>query len=206
MGMCYCSESLMFSNLSCIHCITQQLDCSRHITLVLIKKLHWHSVKQQTVYKILLVTFYCQLISSAPPYLADLHDTMSYSMSSNHLWVSSSTCRFRDQSFSLLAPQMWNNLPSDLKTLTTSLKRHLFKHTCSNTPVPCCLWLVPECITFNYAQCFKNLSTSWTDLFLRYNYFIYLFHVFLTWLEFLSRITASHYLVTLHSFTTSSIS
>ena len=108
-----------------------------HITPVL-QHLHWLPIKCRINYKLLLYTFMA-IHNLAPPYLSDLLHVVIptrslRSSSSIHLSVPPARLStMGGRAFSRSAPQLWNNLPPDLRncdSLTTfkkRLKTHLFR-------------------------------------------------------------------------------
>ena len=110
-----------------------------HITPVL-RELHWLPVKYRINFKILLLTFKA-LHGIAPSYISDLikvkHNTR-YSLRSNEgvcLMHPKGRMKksFRDRSFSMAAPTLWNNLPaslcsmSNISSFKSQLKTHLIR-------------------------------------------------------------------------------
>ncbi|KAG1925393.1 hypothetical protein F2P79_025577 [Pimephales promelas] len=108
-----------------------------HITPVL-QQLHWLPVQFRIQFKILLHTFKA-IHNLAPPYLSDLlHIATSSrslrSSSSFHLTVPPARLvTMGSRAFSCSAPQLWNSLPPDLRSVDsfplfkTRLKTHLFQ-------------------------------------------------------------------------------
>uniref|UniRef100_A0A3B5R938 Reverse transcriptase domain-containing protein n=1 Tax=Xiphophorus maculatus TaxID=8083 RepID=A0A3B5R938_XIPMA len=104
-----------------------------HITPVL-KSLHWLPVAQRIDFKILLLV-YKSLNGLAPQYIKDL--LLLYqpsrplrSSGSGLLCISRTRTKRGEAAFSIYAPQIWNKLPEDCKTLTSfksQLKTHLFR-------------------------------------------------------------------------------
>ena len=100
-------------------------------------KLHWLPVKYRIVYKILLLTYKC-FHGLAPDYLADLiqeyKPSRNLRSSSKRYLVSKSvaTTSYGQRSFYFAAPELWNDLPYNVKYSKTlvqfksSLKTHLF--------------------------------------------------------------------------------
>ena len=111
---------------------------SDHITPIL-RSLHWLPIHHRITFKILILTFKI-LHGQAPKYLSDL--LFLRSSSSLRPLRSTSTLqltpgprtktRYGDRSFSVIAPLLWNNLPShihnsnSLDQFKTLLKTHLF--------------------------------------------------------------------------------
>ena len=94
---------------------------SEHITPVL-RRLHWLPVRQRITYKILLLT-YKALNSMAPKYMADLLQPYTptrqvRSSSKNLLVTPKSNLKFyRDRSFQVAAPRLWNSLTNDIRSI-----------------------------------------------------------------------------------------
>ena len=108
-----------------------------HMTPVL-KDLHWLPVQQRIWYKIALLTFKA-LHGMAPTYICDLvkeHKPRRSLRSSSQQLLSlpplTKTKTYGDRSFSVAAPEIWNNLPrniraiSDVDLFKKCLKTHLF--------------------------------------------------------------------------------
>ena len=109
----------------------------------LIRELHWLPIKERIVYKILLLV-YKSLNELAPSYLSNM---LSYATPApsedmmclrSHTDTTRLTCNrtrttFGDNSFINCAPQLWNQLTSDIRSSATinafksSLKTHLYK-------------------------------------------------------------------------------
>ena len=110
---------------------------SHHITPVL-QQLHWLPVKDQTSFKLLLLTSKA-LHGLAPIYISELikpyNPSRSLRLSTlNYLSVpKSNTATYGDRCFSVAAPKLWNSLPGDFRyienlcTFKTSIKTWLFK-------------------------------------------------------------------------------
>jgi hypothetical protein len=125
--------------------IIKQASKSAHVT-PLLKKLHWLPVQQRIEYKIILLTFRA-LNGLAPPYIMDLLSRYMpsrtlRSMNGNLLKSHTYKCKaFGGRSFSSVAPNLWNGLPSSLRAISDeqafkrALKTHLFKITFD--------WLLP---------------------------------------------------------------
>ena len=110
-----------------------------HITPVL-KELHWLPIRCRVSFKVLLITFKC-LNGLAPEYLADLIKRYSpprVLRSNDSLSGTLIVPRFKKlkhggRSFSIVAPSLWNCLPSDIRNADTvslfksMLKTHMFK-------------------------------------------------------------------------------
>ena len=92
-----------------------------HITPVL-RRLHWLPVRQQTLFKVLVLT-YCAVNATAPNYLVQLlHHrnvtrTLRSGSSTDLLFVPTSrTVTHGDRCFTVASPTLWNNLPASLRT------------------------------------------------------------------------------------------
>ena len=105
-----------------------------HITPALIK-LHWLPVKSRIHFKIILLV-YKALNGLAPGYISDMlqHKTHAYSTrTSSHLIVPRFGGSYGKRNFRCVAPKLWNDLPEDLKTISSlsafkqGLKTHLFR-------------------------------------------------------------------------------
>ena len=117
--------------------VVKQLPRACHITPVL-KDLHWLPVKYRVDYKILLLTFKA-LHGLAPDYINDLlkpyHPSRTLrSSDDNLLTVPTSRIKsFGGRTFEITAPTLWNNLPFNLRQITSlqvfkkTLKTYLFK-------------------------------------------------------------------------------
>ena len=123
---------------------------SEHITPVL-QSLNWLPIHQRICFKVLLLVYkiYHKL---APVYLQDLVSFRSASTSSStrrlrsaataHLQLCPgprTVTRYGDRAFSSIAPQLWNNLPVDIRSaptldsFKTMLKTHLYNQSYCNT-------------------------------------------------------------------------
>ena len=123
---------------------------SEHITPVL-QSLNWLPIHQRISFKVLLLVYkiYHKL---APVYLQDLVSFRSASTSSStrrlrsaataHLQLCPgprTVTRYGDRAFSSIAPQLWNNLPVDIRSapsldsFKTMLKTHLYNQWYCNT-------------------------------------------------------------------------
>jgi hypothetical protein len=108
-----------------------------HITPIL-QDLHWLPVESRIKFKILLLTYKC-LNNLAPEYLSELLNLYLPSRSlrsANNLDLVIPVTRLKsygDRSFSYAAPTLWNSLPLEIKSASTSatfkhlLKSHLYK-------------------------------------------------------------------------------
>ena len=104
----------------------------------LLKKLHWLPVEQRIQFKILLTTFKC-LNGKGPGYLTDLliqHTPHRVLRSSGNSLLTVPRTRLKnygDKAFAKAAPELWNNLPIDIRSCNSvnsfkkKLKTHLFK-------------------------------------------------------------------------------
>ena len=124
---------------------------SEHITPVL-QSLNWLPIHQRICFKVLLLVYkiYHKL---APVYLQDLVSFRSASISSSSRRLRSAatahlqlcpgprtvTRYLGDRAFSSIAPQLWNNLPVDIRSapsldsFKTMLKTHLYNQSYCNT-------------------------------------------------------------------------
>ena len=123
---------------------------SKHITPVL-QSINWLTIHQRICFKVLLLAYkiYHKL---ALVYLQDLVSFRSSSTSSStrrlrsaataHLQLCPgprTVTRYGDRAFSSIAPQLWNNLPVDLRSaptldsFKTMLKTHLYNQSYCNT-------------------------------------------------------------------------
>ena len=115
-------------------------------TMPILKELHWLPVEQRIHFKILCIIFkLIRHVDSAPSYLTDIVQvcTPSYRTRScrevilapfsykSHGKMTSN--QYGDRALSVVAPDLWNNLPSNLRSLTqfnqfkSHLKTYLFK-------------------------------------------------------------------------------
>ena len=106
----------------------------------LLKKLHWLPMEQSIQFKILLTTFKC-LNGKGPGYLTDLliqHTPHHVLRSSGNSLLTVPRPRLKnygDKAFAKAAPELWNNLPIDIRSCNSvnsfkkKLKTHLFKQT-----------------------------------------------------------------------------
>ena len=121
------------------NCAARVVKCvpqSTHITPIL-KELHWLPIKYRIDFKVILLTFKA-LNGLAPPYLSELLTPYQpsralRSMNSNTLVTKSFKCKtYGGRSFANIAPQLWNSLPSHLRTIPEetvfrkTLKTYLF--------------------------------------------------------------------------------
>ena len=112
-------------------------DKQDHITPHL-KRLHWLPVPLRIDFKLLLITY--KIVNGlAPSYLSELLTPRNIPRELR----SSSTCNFKiprarttsygDRAFSIAAPQLWNELPPEIRDASTlslfksKLKTHLFR-------------------------------------------------------------------------------
>ncbi len=108
-----------------------------HITSTRIA-LHWLPVKERIEYKVLLLTYKC-LSDKGPVYLKEIfiRSSAEYSLRSmsKDVFIVPKTSKkcCGDRAFSVVAPRLWNKLPSGLKcakdvdVFKSGLKTHLFK-------------------------------------------------------------------------------
>ena len=108
-----------------------------HITPILFK-LHWLPLGYRIHFKILLLVYKC-LNGLAPTYLSELlrytnGPRLLRSSSQNFLAVPRTRLKtYGDRAFSAAAPRLWNQLPPELRSVTsvdqfrTQLKTYLFK-------------------------------------------------------------------------------
>ena len=96
------------------------------ITLLL-KSLHWLPVRYRIVFKILLITFKA-VHDLAPAYISELISVREsagryYLRSNNGLRLNYSLCKslvtLVDRSFHVAAPILWNDLPSEIRSMTS---------------------------------------------------------------------------------------
>ena len=113
-----------------------------------LKQLHILPIHVRVEYKLVVLVFKC-LHHLAPPYLANLirrreshYKTRSAGGCFLHVpFTRAST--FRDRSFSVAGPKLWNDLPDDVKNCVTvdsfksKLKTHLFERTFNLSFVRC---------------------------------------------------------------------
>ena len=109
-----------------------------HITPIL-NGLHWLTIHNRIKFKILLLT-YKVLNGFAPTYLSELIQPYKNqrNLRSNNQYLlrvpKSTTTTFGDRAFSVCAPKLWNNLPSDVKSSPSidifkkKLKTYLFSN------------------------------------------------------------------------------
>ena len=106
-----------------------------HIQPIL-RELHWLPLKFRIDYKLLLLTFKA-LNGLAPSYISELLKPVSIgrslrSVTRQDLHIPRTRSTFGDRRFSVVAPKLWNTLPSDMKDITCvdafkkSLKTFLF--------------------------------------------------------------------------------
>ena len=119
-------------------CMKRKYD---HVTPLLVE-LHWLPVKERVNFKILLTTFKI-LHGSAPAYLSDLVErhipVRTLRSATMNLLVKPrfNQVTYGGKSFAVVAPTLWNNLPSDIRACSTlssfkkKLKTFLFKRTFS---------------------------------------------------------------------------
>ena len=101
-----------------------------------LNELHWLSVENRIIYKILLLIYKC-LNGLSPIYLTELIKVYMpsrplQSASKLQLVVQSSSTSYGKRAFSVAAPNLWNNLPlhirhaASLSTFKSLVKTHLF--------------------------------------------------------------------------------
>jgi hypothetical protein len=118
--------------------LVKQIKRSDHITPIL-RELHWLPVKYRIKYKVLLLT-YRVVYNIAPKYLADLlcFYTPSRSLCSEKdtlqlVVPKTNKVTFGDRAFCKVAPVLWNDLPFEIRSVTSLdtfkklVKTHLFK-------------------------------------------------------------------------------
>jgi len=117
--------------------VVKQLPKSSHITSIL-RDLHWLPISFRVDYKVLLLTFK-GLNGLAPSYISNLlvPYTPSRTLRSSYdnlLTVPRHrSTTYGGRMFEVRAPQLWNNLPGEMRNITSlevfkkSLKTHLFK-------------------------------------------------------------------------------
>ena len=142
----YCNSLLSRSTVYNLHKLQRvQNSCARlimrkrkfdHITPIL-RELHWLPVEKRIEFKILLLAYKC-LNGLAPTYLSELLDSYQpvktlRSKQQNLLKITSTRLKtFGDRAFSVTAPTLWNQLPPEIKSSSTSasfkmrLNTHLF--------------------------------------------------------------------------------
>jgi hypothetical protein len=105
----------------------------------ILKTLHWLPIQFRIKFKILLFT-YKALNDQGPAYIKDLliqyHPARCLRSANENLLVEPrSKSSYGDRAFSIVAPKLWNCLPSTLKDITslthfkTALKTHLFRQS-----------------------------------------------------------------------------
>ena len=109
--------------------ITRSRKCD-HITPILLD-LHWLPVSERIKFKILLLTLKA-LHQQSPTYF---HDLITRYLPSRSLRSSSTLSlnpvnfnlkTYRSRAFSVLAPELWNKLPDDIRSCESKLKTYLF--------------------------------------------------------------------------------
>ena len=104
----------------------------------LLRELHWLPVQQRVDFKILVHVYNC-IQGSSPGYLQDLvclytpgHAGLRSSVDTTLLEIPSAKKSYGDKCFSVLGPNLWNNLPRfireapNVKSFKKLLKTHLF--------------------------------------------------------------------------------
>jgi len=105
-----------------------------HVTPALLE-LHWLPIAERIDFKLCLLV-HKALVGHAPPYIVDLIGPVADLPSraslrtalSGDLYVPRTRRRFGDRAFAVVAPRVWNSLPTDIKlhwSTTTSFKRRL---------------------------------------------------------------------------------
>jgi hypothetical protein len=122
------------------NCAARVVKCvpkTSHITPIL-KELHWLPVRFRVEYKVILMT-YKALNGLAPPYISDLLQPYRpvrtlRSMNDNLLSSIPYQCKsYGGRSFAVMAPSLWNALPSHMRHMTSvptfkkCLKTYLFE-------------------------------------------------------------------------------
>lgn len=104
----------------------------------ILKELHWLPVKQRILFKVNCISYQC-VSGTAPVYLSELvspYVPQRSLRSTNQLLLqqpSSRTKSYGDRAFSVAAPKLWNQLPTDIRSCDSYtvfkklLKTHLFK-------------------------------------------------------------------------------
>lgn len=104
-----------------------------------LKALHWLPVHLRIDFKIIILVFKC-LNGSAPKYLCSMiklattkrPDLRSNNQSNILIVPCTKYSTFADRSFSVCGPKLWNNLPDNLRRISSyslfrsKLKTHLF--------------------------------------------------------------------------------
>ena len=90
----------------------------------LLKSLHWLPIEQPIKFKMLVITFSC-IKATAPEYLCHLvtyyQPTKTLRSGSLHQLTEYRTNnKYGDRCFKYAAPVLWNDIPIDLKTQSTS--------------------------------------------------------------------------------------
>ena len=96
-----------------------------------LKELHWLPVRFRIIYKIILLVFKC-LNGLGPDYLCDM---LHFANSDHFIYLvePKTASAFGDKSFEKVGPKLWNELPIEIKTLSSielfksALKTLLFK-------------------------------------------------------------------------------
>lgn len=106
----------------------------------ILRQLHWLPIKDRIDYKVALLTFKC-IYGQAPVYLSSMlekrHIRRQGLRSGKEKVVLEEHCgrlpTYGDRAFSVYAPKLWNSLPTELRTSTSTsafkkkLKTHLFQ-------------------------------------------------------------------------------
>jgi len=105
-------------------------DCSQQHALAL-RELHWLPIAQRIVYKLCLLV-HKSIVGQAPVCMKNLLTAVADVPSRNFV-IPRTRRKLGERAFSVAAPQAWNRLPTDLKTLRStpafkrSLKTFLFR-------------------------------------------------------------------------------
>ena len=103
-----------------------------------LKKLHWLKIQERIIYKVATIMFKC-LKGTAPPYLKSLLPVQHSRALRSGNFTKIPVCRKKTSlalqgSFTLVGPQIWNELLVDVRECThfamfeSKLKTFLFKH------------------------------------------------------------------------------
>ena len=113
-----------------------------HISSVLMQ-LHWLPVSQSIEYKVLILAF-TAIQGKAPPYICDMIQERLPQRTTSLMLTQpySNTKTFDDSAFSVVAPRLWNKLPTamreplSLDNFKRKLKTYLFRKSFSRYPPP----------------------------------------------------------------------
>ena len=148
-----------------------------HIT-PLLKSLHWLPVRYRIVSKILLITFKA-VHGLAPAYISELVSIREsagrhYLPFNNGLRLNYSPCKslatLRDRSFRVAAPKLWNDLPSEIRNMTSVqnfLKIFIFKS-----------FLIVH-FFYSYIHCMPNFFLKLVNLNFKFLAFFFIFLIIL---------------------------